>query len=104
MTAGPAIPGHVEISTRALTSCARAVTAERLGVPAARVRVSLDDHEGAIALDIASPIGDASGIVDGARDGAAAIRERLSSLIGRRVAATRIELTGIVRTSTNRTR
>lgn len=101
MSAGPAapdrVPGRVQISTRALTSCARAVTAERLGVPADRVRVSLEDHQGGIGLEITSPISDRAAIVDGAREGAVAIRERLAALSGRQVTAARIELTGIVR-------
>ncbi|MFZ7088431.1 hypothetical protein [Curtobacterium sp. RRHDQ10] len=105
MSTGPVIPGHVEISSRALISCARAVVAERLAVPVGRVHVDLDDHQGAIALDITSPIGDAAtGIVDSARDSASEIRERLSSLVGRRVGAARLELTGIVRARTGRVR
>jgi hypothetical protein len=95
----------VEISARALNSCARAVVAERLAVPVGKVHVSLDDHQGSIALDITTPIGATStGVVDSARDSAVAIRERLSTLVGRRVGAARLELTGIVHERTGRVR
>ena len=44
------IPGRIEISARALGSCARAVTAERLAVPSKQVRVDLADEAGALAF------------------------------------------------------
>lgn len=98
------VPGRIEISARALGSCARAVTAERLAVPSRQVRVDLADEAGALALDITTPIGEQDSLVDAVREGAVAIRERLATLTGRRVSSARIELTGIVRSRPTRVR
>ena len=54
MTAGPGVPGRVEVTARALNSLARAVAAERLGAPAKRVRVGLGDTAGALTIDVES--------------------------------------------------
>jgi hypothetical protein len=97
MTGGPDVPGRVEITARALGSCARAVAAERLGAPSKRVRVTLGDDQGDLGLEITSPIADGDGLMAGAARAAQDIRARVSDLTGRRVGAARIELTGIVR-------
>jgi hypothetical protein len=96
------VPGSITISSRALGSCARAITAERLGVPTDRVRVDLADEAGALALDITTPIRMGDGLVDAVQEGAVVIRERLTALTGRRVSSARIELTGIVRSRPRR--
>ncbi|OIH97559.1 MULTISPECIES: hypothetical protein [unclassified Curtobacterium] len=97
MTAGPDVPGRVEITARALTSLARAVAAERLGAPAKRVRVGLGDAEGAIALDITGPVAAGDDLVTRAIRVADEVKSRVSELTGRRVGSAHIELTGIVR-------
>lgn len=105
MTGGPgAVPGRVEITTRALTSCARAVAAERLGAPAKRVRVELGDARGALALEITGPVAAGTDLVQAATTAAAEVRSRVSALTGRRVGSARIELTGIVRERDTRVR
>jgi hypothetical protein len=98
VTDGPGtVPGRVEITTRALTSCARAVAAERLGAPAKRVRVELGDAHGALTMDITGPVAAGTDLVQSTTSAAAEIRSRVSALTGRRVGSARIELTGIVR-------
>jgi hypothetical protein len=105
VTDGPrTVPGRVEITTRALTSCARAVAAERLGAPAKRVRVELGDVRGALALEITGPVAAGADLVEAATAAAADVRSRVSALTGRRVGAARIELTGIVRERDSRVR
>lgn len=109
MTGGPvaegsAVPGRVEITTRALTSCARAVAAERLGAPAKRVRVSLGDSRGALALEITGPIALGADLVGTATHAATEVRERVTALTGRQVGSAHIELTGIVREHESRVR
>lgn len=104
MTGGPDVPGRVEITARALTSCARAVAAERLGAPAKQVRVGLGDHRGSLALDITGPIAAADDIVGRATAAAAEVKDRVSALTGRQVGSTHIELTGIVRERETRVR
>ncbi|PZE86401.1 hypothetical protein [Curtobacterium sp. MCBD17_032] len=105
MTDGPgAVPGRVEVTTRALTSCARAVAAERLGAPTKRVRVDLGDANGALALAITGPVAAGTDLVEATTSTAAAIRSRVSALTGRRVGSARIELTGIVRERDRRVR
>jgi len=64
---GPVVPGRVEITARALTTLARAVAAERLGVPAKRLRVGLDDAQGSLAVEVTGPIREQSDIVAAAR-------------------------------------
>lgn len=97
MTAGPDVPGRVEISARALTSLARAVAAEHLGAPSKRVRVGLGDASGALALDITGPIAAGDDIVARSSRVAEAVRRRVGELSGRRVGSAHIELTGLVR-------
>jgi len=97
VTGGPEVAGRVEITARALASCARAVAAEHLGAPAKRVHVGLGDHQGSLALDITGPIAAADDLVGRATAAAAEVRDRVSALTGRRVGSAHIELTGIVR-------
>ena len=104
MTGGPEVPGRVEITARALTSCARAVAAEHLGAPARRVRVTLGDHQGSLALDITGPMAAADDLVGRATTSASAVRDRVGELTGRRVGSAHIELTGIVREHETRVR
>ncbi|WP_144765111.1 hypothetical protein [Curtobacterium sp. 9128] len=101
---GSDVPGRVEITARALTSCARAVAAERLGAPAKKVRVAVGDHQGRIALDITGPIAAADDIVGRATAVASEVKDRLGSLTGRQVGSAHIELTGIVRERDTRVR
>lgn len=101
-TAG--VPGRVEITAKALTTLARAVAAERLGVPAKRLRVRLDDAHGSLGLEVAGPIREAFGIVTAASTAADGVKGRLRELSGRRVGRTHIELTGIVREHEGRVR
>ena len=49
--------GHNRISTQALISVAKAVTAEVLLAPSAQVRVSWSDDAGALALSVSSAMG-----------------------------------------------
>lgn len=115
MTAGPAstgsgsvpagaVPGRVEITARALTTLARAAAAERLRVPAKRLRVGIDDEQGSLALDVTGPIRDQPDIVRAAASAADDIKQRVSELAGRRVGRTHIELTGLVREHEDRVR
>jgi hypothetical protein len=104
VTAGPGVPGRVEISARALTSLARAVAAERLGAPARRVRVELGDHAGGLALQVTGPIRTQDDVVGSAATAAERVRERLGELSGRRVGSAHIELTGIVHEHEGRVR
>ena len=104
MTAGPDVPGHVEVTARALTSLARAVAAERLGAPVGRVRVGLGDASGALALDITGPITAGDDVVGRGTRIAAEVRDRVGELTGRRVGSAHIELTGLVRERESRTR
>lgn len=53
---GRELSGHNRISTQALTSVARAATAEIFDVAPAAVRVSWTDDAGALALSLSSPI------------------------------------------------
>jgi hypothetical protein len=60
-TAGAATPsgqysGHNRISTQALTSLAKAATAEALGVHAQDVRAEWSDDGGLLALSLVAPI------------------------------------------------
>lgn len=50
------LSGHNRISTQALTSLARAATAEALGVDAHDVRADWSDDDGLLALSLVSPI------------------------------------------------
>lgn len=102
MTAGPEVPGRVEVTVRALTAVARAVAAERLGAPAGRVRVGLADASGALALDIHGPIADGDDVVSRSIRVAEEVKERVGDLTGRRVGRAHIELTGIVRERVSR--
>jgi hypothetical protein len=110
VSAGPgslpasAVPGRVEITAKALTTLARAVSAERLQVPAKRIRVGLGDHDGALALEVTGPIREQSDIVGAAGSAADGIKSRVSDLTGRHVGSTHIELTGIVREHEGRVR
>ncbi|MCA5922679.1 MULTISPECIES: hypothetical protein [Curtobacterium] len=104
MTAGPDVPGRVEITARALTSLARAVAAEGLGAPAKRVRVGLGDASGALSLDITGPIAAGDDIVARTSRIADQVKGRVGELTGRRVGSAHIELTGIVREHESRTR
>lgn len=110
MSAGPgslpasAVPGRVEITAKALTALARAVAAERLGAPAKRLRVGLEDHDGALALEVTGPIAAGNDVVSAATSAADSIRSRVGDLSGRRVGRTHIELTGIVREHEGRVR
>ncbi|MFJ4222234.1 hypothetical protein [Curtobacterium luteum] len=104
MTAGPGVPGRVEVTARALTSLARAVAAERLGAPARRVRVGLGDASGALTLDVESPVRAQDDLVTAAGHAAGDIRDRVAALTGRRVGPTHVELTGIVREHDGRVR
>jgi hypothetical protein len=104
VTGGPDVPGRVEITARALTSCARAVAAEHLGAPVKQVRVDLGDHRGSLALDITGPIAATDDLVGRATAAAAQVRDRVSALTGRRVGSAHIELTGIVRERETRVR
>ncbi|KTR03159.1 hypothetical protein [Curtobacterium luteum] len=104
MTAGPGVPGRVEVTARALNSLARAVAAERLGAPARRVRVGLGDAAGALTIDVESPVRSQDDLVTAAGRAAGDIRDRVAALTGRRVGSTHIELTGIVREHDGRVR
>lgn len=110
MSAGPegvdatAVPGRVEITAKALTGLARAVAAERLGVPAKRLRVGLDDDSGSIGLDVTGPVREQPDIVAAATAAAEGIKRRVGELSGRHVGRTHIELTGIVRQHEGRVR
>ncbi|UBQ03647.1 hypothetical protein [Curtobacterium sp. TXMA1] len=110
MSAGPvgvdatAVPGRVEITSRALTALARAAAAEQLGVPAKRLRVGLDDDRGSIALDVTGPVREQADIVGAATAAADAVGRRVGELSGRHVGRTHIELTGIVREHEGRVR
>ncbi|MGN8049057.1 hypothetical protein ACTJKO_05160 [Curtobacterium sp. 22159] len=97
MSAGPEVPGRVEVTARALTSLTRAVAAERLGAPASRVRVGLGDASGSLALDITGPVAAGEDLVAHATRVADEVKGRVSELTGRRVGSAHIELTGIVR-------
>ena len=55
-TAGRLLAGHNRISTQALTSVARAATAEALGVPPQDVRADWADDDGLLALSLVTPI------------------------------------------------
>jgi len=48
--------GHTRITTQALTSTARAVAADVLGVPPAQIRASFSDDRGLLALLLALPL------------------------------------------------
>lgn len=104
MNPGPVVPGRVEITARALTTLARAVAAERLGVPAKRLRVGLDDAQGSLAVEVTGPIREQSDIVAAATAASEGIKQRVGELSGRRVGRTHIELTGIVRAHEGRVR
>ncbi len=78
-----AVPGRVEITARALTTLARAASAERLGVPAKRLRIDVGDHAGSLALDVTGPIREQPDIVSAASRAADAIKARVSELSGR---------------------
>ncbi|PZF58206.1 hypothetical protein DEJ23_04750 [Curtobacterium sp. MCSS17_008] len=110
MNAGPgslpasAVPGRVEITVKALAALARAVAAERLGVPAKRLRVGLDDHEGSLALEVTGPIREQTDVVQAASSAAESIKHRVGDLAGRHVGSAHIELTGIVRRHEGRVR
>ncbi|MCS6522138.1 hypothetical protein HUN58_01270 [Curtobacterium sp. Csp1] len=110
MNAGPegvhtsAVPGRVEITARALTTLARAASAERLGVPAKRLRIDVGDHAGSLALDVTGPIREQPDILSAASRAADAIKARVSELSGRQVGSAHIELTGIVREHEDRVR
>ncbi|WDF33609.1 hypothetical protein PTW37_01350 [Arthrobacter agilis] len=52
----PSYAGHNRITTDALTSTARAVAAEVLGVQAAQVRASFSDDRGLLALLLSLPL------------------------------------------------
>ncbi|WIA96208.1 MULTISPECIES: hypothetical protein [unclassified Curtobacterium] len=99
-----AVPGRVEITAKALTALARAVSAERLGVPAKRLRVGLGDHHGALALEVTGPIREQHDIVQAASSAADGIKSRVRDLTGRHVGSAHIELTGIVREHEGRVR
>ncbi|WIA99510.1 hypothetical protein [Curtobacterium sp. MCBA15_012] len=99
-----AVPGRVEITAKALTALARAVSAERLGVPAKRLRVGLGDHQGALALEVTGPIREQHDIVQAASSAADGIKTRVHDLTGRHVGSAHIELTGIVREHEGRVR
>ncbi|PCN48628.1 hypothetical protein Csp2054_05900 [Curtobacterium sp. 'Ferrero'] len=104
MIGGPGVPGRVEVTARALTSLARAVAAERLGAPAKRIRVGLGDAGGTMTLDVEGPARAQDDLVTAATRAAGDIRDRVAQLTGRRVGATHIELTGIVREHEGRVR
>ena len=110
MTAGPegvdatAVPGRVEITAKALTALARAVAAERLGVPAKRLRVGLDDDSGSIALDVTGPVREQPDVVPAVTTAADGIKRRVGELSGRHVGRMHIELPGLVREHEGRVR
>ncbi|MHA7240991.1 hypothetical protein [Arthrobacter sp. TMS1-12-1] len=56
MPVGPPPAGHNRITTQALTSTARAVAADVLGVPTAQIRASFSDDRGLLALLLALPL------------------------------------------------
>ncbi|WP_434995722.1 hypothetical protein [Arthrobacter sp. Ld5] len=53
---GPFLAGHTRITTQALTSTARAVAADVLGVQPAQVRATFSDDRGLLALLLALPL------------------------------------------------
>ncbi|WP_418909780.1 hypothetical protein [Arthrobacter antioxidans] len=53
---GVFLAGHNRITTQALTSTARAVAGDVLGVPPAQVRASFSDDRGLLALLLALPL------------------------------------------------
>ncbi|WP_199277801.1 hypothetical protein [Arthrobacter sp. CAN_A2] len=53
---GVSLAGHNRITTQALTSTARAVAADVLGVPPVQVRASFADDRGLLALTLALPL------------------------------------------------
>ncbi|WP_066521366.1 hypothetical protein [Curtobacterium ammoniigenes] len=91
-----AIPGQIILTERALASCARAVAAERLGASPARVRVTLEDAHGELAIGVVGPIASGADLITRAGAVAAGIREHLGTLTGRAVGSARLELTGVV--------
>ncbi|WIB01237.1 MULTISPECIES: hypothetical protein [unclassified Curtobacterium] len=104
MSAGPDVPGRVEITARALTALSRAVAAERLGAPAKRLRVDLGDHDGMLSLEVTGPIRAQDDVIGAATAAAERIRARVGELSGRKVGRAHIELTGIVREHEGRVR
>ena len=104
MNPGPVVPGQAGIPARGGSQRARAGAAERLGGPAARLRVGLDDAQGSLAVEVTGPIREQSDIVAAATAASEGIKQRVGALSGRRVGRTHIELTGIVRAHEGRVR
>ena len=53
---GPSLAGHNRITTQALSSTARAVAADVLGVPPDQVRAAFSDDHGLLALLLSLPL------------------------------------------------
>jgi hypothetical protein len=109
----PLFPGHTRISTQALASAARLITAQAYGVDVSGVRVMLNDELGSLALglNLALPAdaldpdgpaagdgwhGDADSVWARARDVRAEVRDQFTDLTGSHVSRVDIRVTGIV--------
>lgn len=103
------LAGHTRVSTQALIGCARAVASEVFSVPAASVRVALNDEYGSLALSLSLPLPltlrphAADGahpdgrptVWERARDSRAAVRDRFVRLTGASVSRVDVRVTGI---------
>ncbi|MDN4639876.1 hypothetical protein QCD70_06450 [Agreia sp. PsM10] len=108
---GAAQRGRTRVTSKALNKVVSAVTADALGVDAARVGVELADHTGALALVVTTPIRIVSldrvstdnsvvarsggTILDRAGQAQTTIRDRVSALTGSEIARVTVKVSGV---------
>jgi hypothetical protein len=92
------VRGRTRVSERALVTLAQAIAATSLGVPAGKVRASLDDHDGVLAAEISAPvaIGGGSTVLDQIGEAQQAVRSRLPDLTQRVVGPVRFRMTSAI--------
>jgi len=97
----PDARGRNRIAARALNRVVAAVTADALGVRAARVGVELGDRDGFLSVTVTTPIRVPSlrspqpapdSIVQRAADARSTIRDRVAELTGHRIAHVTVRL------------
>lgn len=101
------IPGHTQLTAKALNRLATAIAAEQLGVKGGSVRVGVTDSAGLLAVQVTGPIRLAplgaleyrsseqqhTPLLERVEQIRAAVAERLTALTGRRVASVILECT-----------
>jgi len=96
--------GHTRIATEALSSIARGVAGEVLGIPPSDVRVVLNDEFGSLALLLSVPLPlrplaapqPLAPVWERARNARATVRERFTALTGTHVGRVDVRVTGIL--------